>query len=706
MFGFYETTANTRCLIGKQADSVSAGWRLLVGSGTQDFVMFTGATRLAVSPSSAPPLDGTRHHFGFTKSTSAGAAGVTFYLDGVAVAKVITEDTLSGVTTNATPLRIGRRGSTLPWQGFLGNVTVFNKELSPTEVSQLYNGGVPPTLSSLAFYSNLELGIVLDDVDTTAVNGVLDRSASGFNGTANNGLAPGVPVGSLPVRGSALWQLLNPGPAGWVLTSKGTAQIPEYRQLAPTVIVTQGDETPGPPGEMGPPGPSGPAGLMGPMGPPGVCEPYESFDAGAFYGFTIPDGTRGDIAITGGGTRWTIPNDTVTFAKFQNIGFGVVGNPTFGSTVDPSIIAPTGGFQVLYDNNAGALVFATLVTGCYSNDSVTFAKMQNVGYGVVGNPTFGSTVDPAVIAPSGGFQVLYDNNAGALTFATLVTGCYSNDSVTNPKLDNMAAATAKGRARGAGTGDPQDLSANQLGEIERKFTVVADNTSSGSIAAYGQITETTTQVRFTGAAAATIHSITTTSANFGQEVEFHVERGVAAVITFVDESGSGTGELLRTPSGGTFSIRANESVRARHYDNRWRFGAVSRLVPVEALAPVLSNLGVVFNIGPIAMTATGAAADDVVVYNANAPFAFRILKMMPIITAGAVGQTLQARNATGGGGAAVSSQFGTSLAASSDDPEVTADNGSTATIAAGGTLVVRRSTGNTAGEVMFLCMRT
>jgi hypothetical protein len=168
--------------------------------------------------------------------------------------------------------------------------------------------------------------------------------------------------------------------------------------------------------------------------------------------------------------------------------------------------------------------------------------------------------------------IFANNGGGQLNIAASVI----DDSITNTKLANMAAGTAKGRALGGGTGDPQDLTGAQQGENIRYTTTVLDSTSTGSITSYAQILDATTQVRFTGAAAATIHGISTGSGLFGKRIEFHVENGVAAVITFAHESGSATGEKLRTPSGLSLVLRANESVSATYYDNRWRFTAVSR----------------------------------------------------------------------------------------------------------------------------------
>jgi hypothetical protein len=184
--------------------------------------------------------------------------------------------------------------------------------------------------------------------------------------------------------------------------------------------------------------------------------------------------------------------------------------------------------------------------------------------------------------------------------------------IVNAFMANMAAGTVKLRALGSGTGAPIDGSGAQLGELVRRIASVVDSAVTGSVATYA-IAETTTQVRFTGSAAATIHGMTATSATFGKTVTFHVEAGSAAAITFAHESGSAgaAGERNRTPSGAAIVLKADETVEATYYDNRWRFGPVAR---AAAFARVRINGGSDFVRGRINLLAgpgaTLAATDD------------------------------------------------------------------------------------------------
>ena len=66
------------------------------------------------------------------------------------------------------------------------------------------------------------------------------------------------------------------------------------------------------------------------------------------------------------------------------------------------------------------------------------------------------------------------STAQAAAIATKLTD--GNDVVTNPKLADMPAATIKGRASGAGTGDPTDLTSAQV------FTILGGTTGTGAVA--------------------------------------------------------------------------------------------------------------------------------------------------------------------------------------------------------------------------------
>lgn len=125
-------------------------------------------------------------------------------------------------------------------------------------------------------------------------------------------------------------------------------------------------------------------------------------------------------------------------------------------------------------------------------------------------------------------------------------------------------------------------------------------------------------------------------------------------------------------------------------------------VAAEDFGIEISGIGPVVSIRAT-FAATGAGADDVIIFNADAPFAFRILKTLPVIETGVLLGTIELRDATGGGGAAVSSTFGATIA--SDDPAITANNGASQTVARDGTLVVRRSSGDIVGEVVILVVK-
>jgi hypothetical protein len=201
MFFWYATTSTDRCAIGKQSAGNQQGFRFVVKSSTgsgsnQDFI-FAGPSatqQIQVGCTPRPPMDGDLHHFGLTYDGSSVGAGFTFYLDGVAITTNVGTDNLTSASTvNSENLKIGKRGSTLPFDGTLKHVSIWDKELSPSEVDETYNVPTFPNLTSTSMAANLVLWLKIDGTDTTGAGGVTDYSSSNFDGTAQNGLGVGAP---------------------------------------------------------------------------------------------------------------------------------------------------------------------------------------------------------------------------------------------------------------------------------------------------------------------------------------------------------------------------------------------------------------------------------------------------------------------------------------------------------------------------------
>lgn len=164
-----------------------------------------------------------------------------------------------------------------------------------------------------------------------------------------------------------------------------------------------------------------------------------------------PDGDKGDITVGGTGTTLTIDAAAVTNAKLADMPAGTV-KCRVGST--------------------GAPTDTTLATFV----------------GVL--PPFGPTTNGTVAAPGspvGNF--LRDD--GLFVPATV-----ADNAATNAKLADMAQSTIKGRASGAGTGDPTDLTAAQvktllaiantdvsgLGSLATKSTIASADITDGTVA--------------------------------------------------------------------------------------------------------------------------------------------------------------------------------------------------------------------------------
>jgi hypothetical protein len=127
-------------------------------------------------------------------------------------------------------------------------------------------------------------------------------------------------------------------------------------------------------------------------------------------------------------------------------------------------------------------------------------------------------------------------------------------------------------------------------------------------------------------------------------------------------------------------------------------------VLTPAMAAVLaSSLGLVETLFVTAAAGAGGSADDITVYNGDAPFSFRILKTHPYITTAVATFSIQARTASGGGGTALSSEFSSTTA--TEDPAIITPITATTTVSASGSLFVRRTDSGIAFDMVFIIVK-
>lgn len=113
-----------------------------------------------------------------------------------------------------------------------------------------------------------------------------------------------------------------------------------------------------------------------------------------------------------------------------------------------------------------------------------------------------------------------------------------------------------------------------------------------------------------------------------------------------------------------------------------------------------AGLGVLFGLHlPLPSGGAALTADDVTVM-ASAPFAFRILEVMVLVSTAVLLSTVQLRTASGGGGAVLSSSLSTTTTGTVRNADTV-----TRTVALGGAVFLRRSDRSLVGELIVIAMR-
>ena len=154
-------------------------------------------SRITIITNASVLTDSTWHHLVVTYDGSTNQSGLNFYVDGDLITAVTRSKSAGAVEyvrlrNTTTPLVIaGQTGGTQAaahaFEQRMADVCIFNKELTASEVAEIYNGGAVKNMAKASTYSNLiswwKMG---DDKDNSLSGGIIDY-VSGHNGTLTNG---------------------------------------------------------------------------------------------------------------------------------------------------------------------------------------------------------------------------------------------------------------------------------------------------------------------------------------------------------------------------------------------------------------------------------------------------------------------------------------------------------------------------------------
>lgn len=292
----------------------------------------------------------------------------------------------------------------------------------------------------------------------------------------------GVPFQRLQLDQAGAWRLgagLDAGTATFVFTSNGVGAEPTWSQVQNTGLADMPANTykmrsvsSGPPQDFAVATNSIPARGAGGLGTlsAGVNEVLRSSVTGLLaFGKIETDHIVGDLdqnARVGvrlnGGT--TFIRRRINFIEQSGIDMSIA-DDSGSEEVDLDVGLATRGAQTLMGNPTGGAAVPSDIS--VPTESLVGRSSGNI-------TTFGSSLHSTLIRSSGSLffasaaanQVLRRAGSGDLGFGTLVTDNIGDNTVTNPKLANMAANTIKARADSL-SGDPQDMSVSTESVVGR-----------------------------------------------------------------------------------------------------------------------------------------------------------------------------------------------------------------------------------------------
>jgi hypothetical protein len=169
-------------------DSTASGKRNWImfwrGTGFNYFAWVIYHTNLSASSvvsTSVVPNDGQWHHLLGTYDGTTNANGLKLYIDGLLNIQGTASSTgINSFTTTEPAIGAVTGGGQWRFEGNIDEVSLFNTELSSTDVTTIYNSGVPNDITSLNPLSWWRCG----DGDTAPT--LTDNGSGGNNGTMTN----------------------------------------------------------------------------------------------------------------------------------------------------------------------------------------------------------------------------------------------------------------------------------------------------------------------------------------------------------------------------------------------------------------------------------------------------------------------------------------------------------------------------------------
>jgi hypothetical protein len=271
-----------------------------------------------------------------------------------------------------------------------------------------------------------------------------------------------------------------------------------------------------------------------------------------------------------------INDGAVTNGKLRDsVGLALIGR-SVNSTGTPSDIGTTAGSGAVMRESSSVIGWGTIATAGIGNNAVTFAKVQQVASKTALGRSTAGTGNVEELGPGAAGECFRVNDAGtALGFFDVNTTSITDAAVTNAKLANMSEARVKGRARGAGTGVPVDLTSGQLGEIIRYAGQEDFSLAAGTFNDF-VLDETTKIVRIdpSGSGDVVVTGWEMGTSNTGGSFRL-CKQGTGGRVVLKHATGSSSGNQHQLPDGADYILsRQNEGVLMQNVGGRWQLSAL------------------------------------------------------------------------------------------------------------------------------------